>query len=217
MVEELGKIERPSVETFQGVRKIYVVPLIFAGAEAPEEFRQKCELYWEQVNEQLTKQEQKVGKVNRMFHESIGVGGEDGLKVMEKWNQMSYQIVKERVANGAVLEATELMELADECMDWERCLLLGFFSRKVADTVTEHYRASAKERFEYISQRINESLQVGEVGILFIREGHSVQFPPDMDVFGVAPPALDDIHRWLRDRSRGSESEETESSDQSPA
>jgi hypothetical protein len=37
--------------------------------------------------------------------------------------------------------------------------------------------------------------------LLFIREGHLVQFPPDIDVFSVAPPALDEIHRWARDRA----------------
>ena len=29
-----------------------------------------------------------------------------------------------------------------------------------------------------------------------------VQFPVDIEVFSVAPPALDEIHRWLRDRSQ---------------
>jgi len=49
---------------------------------------------------------------------------------------------------------------------------------------------------------LNETLQRGEAAILFIREGHMVQFAKDIEVFSVAPPALDDIHRWLRDRSK---------------
>ena len=32
-----------------------------------------------------------------------------------------------------------------------------------------------------------------------------VQFPGDIEVFMVAPPALDAIHRWLRDRPTRSE------------
>ncbi|HEX9897047.1 MAG TPA: hypothetical protein VGA85_05250 [Dehalococcoidales bacterium] len=216
MAEELGKIERPSLETFRGGRKLYIVPLLFAGTDAPEEFKEKCELYWQQVNEQISIQESKVGRVTRIFHESIAFGGEEGLKVMEKWNQLSYLIVKDKVENGAVLETTELADLSDECMDWERCLLLGFFSRKVAEIVAEHYRASAKERYEHISRRISEALQAGEVGILFIREGHGIQFPADVDVFSVAPPALDEIHRWLRDRSRGADTEEPSEPEQSP-
>ena len=47
--------------------------------------------------------------------------------------------------------------------------------------------------------KIDETLKDGDVAVLFIREGHSVQFPRDIDVFSVAPPALDEIHRWIRD------------------
>lgn len=216
MAEELGKIELPSLDTFSGERKIFIIPLIFAGSDAPEEFRGKCERYWQEVNAQIARQELKVGKVNRIFHESIALGGEDGLKVMKQWNQLSYLIVKDKVESGAVLEVTELADLADECMDWERCLLMGFFSQKVAEIVAEHYRASAKERFEHISRRISESLQIGEIALLFVREGHNIQFPSDVDVFSVAPPALDEIHRWLRDRSRAPDKEESSESEQSP-
>jgi len=205
MAEELGKIEKPSVESFRGGRKIYVIPLVFAGTEAPEEFREKCNRYWRQVAEQVAGQESRAGKIARIYHESITISGEDGLKVMERWNQQSYLIVKEKVDKGAVLEATELADLSDECMDWERCLMLGFFTRKVADIIAEHYRVSAKERWEHISRRIGESLQTGEVALLLIREGHAVQFPTDIDVFMVAPPALDEIHRWLRDRRQAAE------------
>ncbi|GAH60367.1 unnamed protein product, partial [marine sediment metagenome] len=33
-------------------------------------------------------------------------------------------------------------------------------------------------------------------------EGYKLQFPGDIEVFSVFPPALDEIHRWLRDRAR---------------
>jgi len=210
MAEELGKIEKPSIDEFKGTRKIYIVPLIFAGSESPEEYREKTERYWLHVSEHILAQESKVGKVTRIYHESIALGGEEGLQVMERWNAQSYRIVKQKVDEGAVLEATELPELADECMDWERCLMLGFFSRKVAETVSGHYREAAKKRYEYISQRISDSLQPGDIALLFIREGHEVQFPPDIDVFSIAPPSLDDIHRWLRERSRRAETGEYE-------
>ena len=31
-----------------------------------------------------------------------------------------------------------------------------------------------------------------------ISERHQVQFPPDIEVFYIAPPALDDFHRWVQ-------------------
>ena len=93
-------------------------------------------------------------------------------------------------------------------MDWERCLLFGFLSRGAAEKVSDLYRESAGKRYEYIARRINETLEPNEVAILFIREGHHVQFPQDIEVFMVAPPALDAIHRWLRDRPRDETAEE---------
>ena len=201
MAEELGKIEKLEMEQF-GLRKLYVVPLLFSGSDAPPDYKEKLEKYWREVNEQIANQEVKVGKIKRIYHESMSVGGEEGLKIIEEINKLSYLIAKDKFDSGAVFEATEQAELADECMDWERCLLIGLFSRKAMETVAEAYKQCARKRYEYIGHRIDETLQKGEAAILFIREGHLVQFAKDIEVFSVAPPSLDDIHRWLRDRSK---------------
>jgi hypothetical protein len=201
MAEELGKIEKLDIEQF-GLRKLYVVPLIFSSTEAPQDYKDKLEKYWREVNEQIANQEVKVGKIKRIYHESMSVGGVEGLKILEKINSLSYLIAKDKFDCGAVFEATELAELADECMDWERCLIMGFFSQKAAQTVAEFYQQASRKRYEYIGRHIDETLKEDETAILFIREGHMVQFAKDIEVFSVAPPALDDIHRWLRDRSK---------------
>lgn len=200
MTEELGKIERPSVESFSEERKLYLVPLLYAGKDAPQEYLEKYELYWQQVDEQISNQELKIGRVTRVYHESLAVGGEDGLKVLEQLNPSSHKLATKRTQAGATLEATEEAELANECMDWERFLLFGFISRGAAEKVSELYRESATKRYEHIARRIDDTLEANEVAVLFIREGHHVQFPQDIKVFMVAPPALDAIHRWLRER-----------------
>ena len=51
-------------------------------------------------------------------------------------------------------------------------------------------------------QRIDTTLAEGETGVLFISEDHGVQFPTDVQVFYVAPPALDALKRWLGERMR---------------
>jgi len=201
MADELGKIEKPAAESFKEARKLYLVPLIFAAEDAPSEYVEKFNRYWEQIGQHIANQESKVGKVNRVYHEQISLGGEEGLKVMEKLSPPSCRVATEKCQNGAVLEATELAELTYECIDWERCLLIGFLSQKVAQTVSANYRQSARKRYEHIAGRIDETLMANEVAVLFIREGHMVQFPRDIEVFSVAPPALDEIHRWLRERS----------------
>jgi hypothetical protein len=52
-----------------------------------------------------------------------------------------------------------------------------------------------------MAKRISETLKEDEAGLLFIREEHSVQFPGDVEVFSIFPPALDEIHRWYRDQA----------------
>jgi anthranilate phosphoribosyltransferase len=87
---------------------------------------------------------------------------------------------------------------------------MGLYSRKALEMVAEAYEKCSVKRFEYIGRRIDETLQKGEAAMLFIREGHMVHFAKDIEVFSVAPPALDDIHRWLRDRSKQTEEKDEE-------
>jgi len=200
MAEELGKIEKPEVEGFKQKRKLFLVPLLYAGKDAPAEYLEKYEVYWEQVANQIENLELKVGTVTRIYHESISIGDEQGMQILEKLNPQSYHIAMQKCQNDAHLESVEDRELAEESMDWERCLLIGFISEKVARKVSDFYVEAHKKRYEHISKKIDETLKPDETAILFIREGHSVQFPADIEVFSVAPPALDEIHRWLRNR-----------------
>lgn len=201
MAEELGKIEKPEAKQFKNKRKLFLVPLLYSWEDAPTEYVEKFDLYWQQVREHIANLESKIGKVNRIYHESITIAGEEGLKVLEKLNPSSCQITRDKCQSGAQVEVAEDAELTEESMDWERHLLMGFISQKVAKVVSDFFTEASRKRYEHIATRIDETLIDNEVAILFIREGHRVQFPSDIEVFSVAPPALDDIHRWLRDRS----------------
>jgi len=144
----------------------------------------------------------RIGKVNRVYHESIFQCGEDGMKALERLNPGSYQIARTQCDNGAIFETIEERELLEEVMDWQRCLMLGFISDRVANKVSEFYVEGARKRNESMARKIGETLEDDEAGLLFIREEHSVQFPSDVEVFSIFPPALDEIHRWLRDQAR---------------
>jgi hypothetical protein len=205
MAEELGKIEKPSVEDFKRGRKLYFVPLIYCSEEPPKEYVEKFNQYWEQVEKQITELELKLGKINRIYHELIPSGGEDGSTAIKELNDKSYKIVQTCLDNGAQLEAVEEVDLLTEFMDWSRCLIVGLQNQKVLTRVYESYTEVSKKRNEYIASKIEETLQTDEIGILLMRENHQVQFPSDIQVFYVAPPALDDIKRWLREHGARSE------------
>ncbi len=207
MAQELSKIDKPEAGSFKQGRKLFLVPLIYSAKDAPPEYVEKFDLYWKQATEHVGNLEAKVGRVDRVYHESISSGGEDGLKAMEKLNPKSCQIARQKCQTNAELEATEDRELVEESMDWERCLLIGFMSSKVAGIVSEFYIEASRKRYEHIGKKIDETLKADEIAVLFITEGHMVQFPKDVEVFSVAPPALDEIRRWLRDRASRKESE----------
>ena len=201
MTEQIGKIEKPLAEQFKEGKKLYLVPYVYSGDDTTSEYKEKCDRYWQQVTEQLSNLEAKIGKINRIYHESVSLSGEDGMKIMEGINAGSCQIAKVKCDNGAILEAIEDKELLEEMTDWERCILLGFVSEKVASKILQFYIEASQKRYEFMSDKLKETLKDDEVGLLFIREGHRLQFPSDIEVFSVSPPALDEIHRWLRDHS----------------
>lgn len=203
MSSELGRIERPLAEQFRGERKLYLVPLVFAPSNPDPEYADIYERYWSGVREHLLKLELRIGSVARVYHESVGRSGEEGLQEADRINPKSASIARGKVEAGASFEAVEEEELVAESFDWQRCIMVGLESRKVAELALKGYQEATRQRFEVIAQRIDQTLRPEESGLLFISEDHRVQFPSDIRVFYVSPPALDDIHRWLRDhRSR---------------
>jgi hypothetical protein len=205
MTTPLGKIEKPAADDFKQSKKLYFVPLIFSSDKAPEEYKKRVVLYWQQVSEQLSKLEGQIGSIKRIYHETIEQSGDDGLKQIEKLNSGSYQIVKNKCESDAVLEPFESKELLEETMDWERCIFSGLTSQKVAKQISGFYFEASKKRAELLSSKIAETLKDEEVGLLFIQEGHQLQFADDIEVFSVFPPALDDLHRWFREPQKQDE------------
>jgi hypothetical protein len=201
MSEELGKVEKPEVSSFKHDRKILQVPLVYAGKESPADYLDLFEKYWQQAGEMIAKLENKLGGATVIYHETVNAGGEEGLKMLGSLNPKSHAIAAERCKQKNILMCIEDTELLEEVMDWERCLMIGFLSEKVAKVVYESFSEASRKRYQQIGKTIDETLKAGDIALLFIREGHMVQFPQDIDVFSVAPPALDEIHRWARDRA----------------
>lgn len=69
MSEELGKMEKPPAEEFKRGRKLLFVPLIYCQREPPTEYLAKFNKYWNQVENQMSDLQLKLGKVDRIYHE----------------------------------------------------------------------------------------------------------------------------------------------------
>ncbi len=202
MTEELGKITKLEAESFGEGRKLFLVPLMFAPADSSEDLVERVSRYWKEVEGQVTNLEAKLGSVKKVFHELIPVGGEAGCEAIKELSTHSYELVKRRLDAEAGLETIEDVEIMTEFMDWSRCLAMGLQNPGVLTKVRDFYQEAHRKRNQDMAARLDAGLQQGEVGMLVIREGHQVQFPSDVQVFYVAPPSLDEIKRWLREREQ---------------
>lgn len=208
MGEELGKIEKMPAEGYRKGRKLFFIPLVYSGTDMPAEFTEIFERYWGQVAKQIEDLAAKLGEVNRIYHELVSTSGEAGEKTIKELSPPSHKIVKVLQEKKAALEALEEVDILTEYMDWNRCLLIGLQNPDVLKKVYDAYIEAGKKRNESLARRINETLKEDESAVLLLRENHQVQFPADIRVFYVAPPALDEIKRWLRERENKAESEE---------
>ena len=214
MAEELGKIEKPTVDSFSKGRKLLFIPLIFRGEDSPIDYIALLTKYWEQVEKQITELSLKLGDVNCMYHEMIALTGEDGCNSVKELNENSHKIIQLYLVKNARMEAVEDEEVLSEFMDWSRCLMIGLQNPKVAAKVYESYIEAVKKRNESLAERIDKTLKENEIGILFMRENHQVQFPQDIQIIYVSPPALDEIKRWVREQeARGNNPDTSEPSD----
>jgi hypothetical protein len=207
--EELGKIEKMPVDSFKKGRKLFFVPLVYLSKELPLEYLEIFHRYWDQVNKQLDELSSKLGAVNHIYHELVAVSGKEGSDTIKDLNESSHNIIQSYLEKQAQFDSVEDYDSLTEFMDWNRCLILGLQNPGVVKKVYENYIESAKKRNESIARKIDESLKSDEIGIIFMREGHQVQFPGDIQVFYVAPPALDEIKRWLREHQAEMERELT--------
>ncbi|UCC59748.1 MAG: hypothetical protein JSV02_08370 [Dehalococcoidia bacterium] len=205
MAEELGKIEKPDAEKFSKGRKLFFVPLIFSPPEPEGDFDEKIRKYWNEVEAHVTNLESRLGSIKRIYHELVPVGGEQGGQVIEELNSASYKIVSSMIERGAEVQPIEDAELLTEFMDWSRCLAVGLQNPAVLTKVYESYTEVRSKRNADIAKKLDESLKDHDIGILLMREGHQVRFPSDIEVFYVAPPALDEIKRWFRTRDEEQE------------
>ena len=205
MAKKLGKVKKPSVDEFKKGRKLFFVPLIFTPVKPEPDFLKLIKKYWKQAQEQVANMEEKLAQVSKVYHEFISSGGEKGAKSIETLNAGSNQVVKSMLERGAELQPIEDGGLLAEFMDWSKCLAVGLSSQKVFSQVYQSYIEVQNKRNEQIAKRIDETLKKDEIGLLLMREGHKVQFSSDIQVFYVAPPSLDEIGRWLREREARSQ------------
>ena len=196
--QELGRIERPAAEQYRGRRKLLLVPLVYSPAPDDPEGAAALLSYWEQMQTQVAALENALGGLQRIYHETVTASEEEGMEQLQAGDHRSHAFVSGKRESGAALEATDDMEILLETLDLQRCLMIPLTSPSVASRLQEWHAEANRRRYEHIAARIDETLPDDGVGLLLISERHQVQFPADIEVFYVSPPALDEFRRWLQ-------------------
>ena len=202
MTTPLSQMPKPEAGQYSGRRKLYLVPIFLFPPDVPDDVSKLLERYWSEVRDHIQNLERSLGSVKHVFHETIYAEGEEGLRMVEAVNPFGCSFIQAMCGAGASLEATEDRAVVEEHSDWQRCLSIGLMSEKVTNLAMSGIQETTRQRFEHIGQRISDTVKEDEAGALFISEGHSVQFPSDIQVFFVAPPALDAVKRWINDQMR---------------
>ena len=203
MTTPLSQMPKPEAAQYAGQRKLFLVPIFLFPPDMPDDATRLLERYWSEVRDHIQSLERSLGSVRYLFHETIYAEGDEGLAMIEAMNPYGGAFIQALRSGGASLEATEDRAVVEEHSDWQRCLSIGLMSEKVMNLAIAGIQETTQQRFDHIAERITETLTDAGNGVLFISEGHGVQFPTDIQVFFVAPPALDALKRWIDSQMRG--------------
>jgi hypothetical protein len=205
---ELGQITKPAAEDFAGRRKIYCVANIYPIEDAPGDYKELVNKYWDEVVHQIEKIEA-AGKTRKIFCELISEQSEEAFGILNKINERLLQIIKKKLDEGGTLVPLESQEILGPYTDWSNCLRV-VFTKEVFTKILEFYKEFSEKRFRHIMEVIDSNLSEAEAGLLIMKDEDraKLQFPGDMEVFLITPPSYDDVIRWFRDRlAKGAASE----------
>jgi hypothetical protein len=150
------------------------VPRMYTEAEIknrlkslPDDFEKTKNEFWAYVNEKLTGF---VGKVKRVYRDGICVSGEEALDELAKLDAENFEIAKKLVDGGATFERTEDPMLIAESDNW----LSTLSYQEPNIVVSELYEETMKERDDFVSKRIDQTLGEEEIGVLFMDPTRSI-------------------------------------------
>jgi hypothetical protein len=161
--------------------------------ELPEDFTQKSEEFWNYVRDKLNTQR----NIRKIYYDSLVTNERDkALEFVKKSNERSFEIIEQYMNLGAILEATEDPLLVQEAFSWFSMLQEG----KTDLATEEMIEKNMGDRDKFVTQRIAESLNQDESGILFLAPGRRIDgyIPADIRLIKIQPfDPSDYLNSWL--------------------
>lgn len=216
---ELGKIDKPDAEKFTEKRKLYVVPIL-PFEEMTSQFNletAKIERFWGEVREKIEHFLSVYGNINTLYIEGVSEDKEHDIKLFEKYGVESnhYKLLKKLVENDAKIRGIDKEALHGKLRlvyeEYSKSFLPeikeiheGFYGKEIdfdgwRKSLTDRIQEIQGEMTKFTSD-ILKDMPENTNGILIITEGRVVEYPDNIDVFQIRPPAFDEIVRNIRDK-----------------
>jgi len=221
IMAELGKIEKPEASTFSAKRKLYVVPsLPFKELASQYDLDMaKVERFWGEVKEKINYFISTYGKISTLYIEGINDDEKEGQEYFEKLEKDNnyYNLLKSIVDSGAVIRGIEKSSQIETLK-----LLFDEYSKSLIPEIQEFHKGYYGKDIdfdgwrEYLIKNIQEIQDemgksatriIGELpadssGVLIITDGRPIEFPEEIDIFQIRPPAFDEIERIIRNKMK---------------
>ncbi len=181
----------PVIHTTEDLGRLVPSSVQARASDAAQQHEQTVSQVWDQVEQALSALP--VGSSGwRIYQDGLPVSEHEAAIVEElaAAGSRNHQLLKKLVERGAELMGTESASLLVEEYQLQKDLL----DVDVPDV--KRYKAAAdllRQRDAWIGDRINQTLQQGEVGILFIGMLHQVEAHLDADIrlrYPIGKPAL---------------------------
>lgn len=149
------------------------------GKEKWEENLKKIKEFWDKVEQAIEKLDLDYTKV-KIYQDGMPVSGELALKIVNETAEKgsrNYQIIKKMIEKGAAIQETESKELLLKEYEHVKEFTSAEEGKKQA-ALKEYKNAKdelIKKRDEFIANKIDETLEQGETGFLFIGAHHKVK------------------------------------------
>ena len=168
----------------------------------PDDYEEKSKEFWNYIDDKF---KTVSGKLKKIYLESSGVMGKRHLDMLKTIDPAQYRVINSAIESGAEVMEAESPELVLETLSWMQRIqeiLAGGRTEEgdvsAAQNISEMLQESMKERDEYVKDRVESTLQEGEVGALVMDLSREIEFPDDIRVVITCPfRPRDYLNSWL--------------------
>lgn len=179
------------------VRRLLCVPRMYSNSEfkilageLPPDFESKTHEFWVYVEEKLAVFK---GRIKRVYRDGTYRGGRFRLSNLASTDPYNFSLIDKLTDDGASFEVTESPLLIEESESW-----LQILKSSDSNTVTlEMYQQTMDERNKHMANRIHETLEDDEIGVLFFEPSRRIELMDDIKVITVYRfNPLDYLRSW---------------------